>query len=653
LTEDPEFVGNGGGLLGAVFGLVSGWFSPQELSSETVLARRALGVFKASRNIERVGRTYVLNIGYSSLSPAHAAGIANAIADAYVTDQLEAKYTATKRAGSWLQDRIKELRMQAALADKAVLDYKEKNNIVDIGAESATGGNGGRLLGEQALVQLNTELGAARNATAEAKAKLDRIQVVMKQDVPDAGVTDSLRNEVITRLRNSYLDLSQREAIWSVRYGADHLATINLRVQMNEIRRSIADELGRIAESYKSDYEIAKGRQASLEQSFVKQISDSQGINRDRLGLRDLESSAHVYHTIYDNFLQHYMEAIQQESFPITEARVISSAAPPTVKSSPRTPIVFSIAAILGLIVSVAAAGLREAMDRVFRTTKHVEENLGTNCLAVLPLLKNVVATKTIAIPKGRVPKEPVLSQRKILFDQQKFMRHVVDEPLSSFAEAFRSVKVAVDISGTIKENKVIGVTSTVPQEGKSTVSCNFAELVAHAGKRVILVDADLRNPTLTRNLAGDAKTGLLEILSGKSELRQAVYVDDLTGLTFLPVVIESRLAHSSEIVASDAFRRLIDNLRQSYDYVIVDLPPMAPVVDVRATLNIIDSYLFVIEWGKTRISTAQHQLASAPEIFDRLLGVVLNKANMGVLDRYQYYYNYSKKYYHQYGYTS
>lgn len=648
LTEDPEFIANGGGgLIGAIVGRLSSLFSSPVPPSETALTRQALGVFREYRNITRVDRTYVLDIAYSSLRPARAAGIANAIADAYVTDQLEAKYQATKRAGAWLQDRIRELRMQAALADKAVLDYKEKNNIVDIGADSATGGNGGRLLGEQALVQLNSDLGAARNATAEAKAKLDRIQVVMKQDVPDAGVTDSLKNEVITRLRNSYLDLSQREAIWSVRYGVDHLATINLRVQMNEIRRSIADELGRIAESYKSDYEIAKGRQAALEQSFVKQISESQGINRDRLGLRDLESSAHVYHTIYDNFLQHYMEAIQQESFPITEARVISPAAPPEVKSSPRTSSALGIAGALGLIISIMVASLREALDRVFRTTRHVEEILKVNCLAVLPLLKNVVGTP-LARTVTALP-------RRITFDPQKFLRQVVEEPLSSFAEGFRSIKVAADINGVIKENKVIGFTSTVPREGKTTVSCNFAELIAHAGKRGILVDADLRNPTLTRALAPDATIGLLEVLSGKSDLRQAIYVDDLTGLAFLPAVIQSRLAHSSEILGSEAFKQLIDDLRKSYDYVVVDLAPLAPVVDVRSTLSVIDSYVYVIEWGQTNTQVVQHQLAAAPELFDRLLGVVLNKANMNVLERYQYYYgkNYSKKYYQQYGYTS
>ena len=548
------------------------------------------------------------------------------------------------------------MRAQASTADLAVLDYKEKNSIVDVGGNSATGGSGARLLGEQSLAEVNTQLSNARDATAEAKAKLDRIQDVLKQDVPDAAVADSLHNEVINRLRNNYLDLSARESIWAARYGVNHLATVNLRTQMNEIRRSIVDELSRIAESYKSDFEIAKDRQASLEKSFAQQVSESQGVNRDRLGLRELESTAQVYHTIHDNFLQHYMEAIQQQSFPITEARVITTASPPSAKSSPRTSLVLAIAGAFGLVLSFAGASLREAVDRVFRTTKQVEEMLQTNCLAVVPMMKKAASINPSVIgPKSEISRKVGESEKRILFGRQKFMRHVVDEPLSSFAEAFRSIKIAVDINGAIKDNKVIGVTSTIPREGKSTISSNLAELIAHAGKRVILVDSDLRNPTLTRNLAADATVGLLEVLAGKSELRQAIHIDELTGLAFLPAVIESRLAHSNEILASEAFKRIIDRLRQTYDYVIVDLPPLAPVVDVRATTNVIDSYVYVVEWGKTRMNVVQHQLAAAPEVFDRLLGVVLNKANMSVLGRHQYYYgkySYNKDY-HQYGYTS
>ena len=149
-----------------------------------------------------------------------------------------------------------------------MLDYKEKNHIVDLGSASVSGpATGARLLGEQQLADLNTQLTAARAATAEAQARVERIQDLMKRDVPDAAVSDSLHSEVITRLRNQYLDLSEREAIWSARYGENHLATVNLRTQMAEIRRSISDELGRIAESYKSDYEIAKSRQEALEKS--------------------------------------------------------------------------------------------------------------------------------------------------------------------------------------------------------------------------------------------------------------------------------------------------------------------------------------------------------------------------------------------------
>jgi succinoglycan biosynthesis transport protein ExoP len=231
----------------------------------------------------------------------------------------------------------------------------------------------------------------------------------------------------------------------------------------------------------------------------------------------------------------------------------------------------------------------------------------------------------------------------------------VVEEPRSLFAEGFRSIKVAADIASAIKENKIIGVTSSVPKEGKSTIASNLAQLMAHGGKRVILIDGDLRNLTLSRGLARSAKTGLLEVLAGQVEMQQVVYTDTRSGLTFLPAVIESRLAHTDEILASKMFKQLLDGLRPNYDYIIVDLPPLAPVSDARATAGIIDSYLYVVEWGRTRVNVVQHQLAAAPELYDRLLGVVLSKANIRILTRYEQYYgrNYYKNYYARYGYGS
>jgi succinoglycan biosynthesis transport protein ExoP len=693
LASDREFTGSGTG----VFGWVASLFSSMRGGvSETKLDRAALLSFLDKRTVTRVARTYVLDIGFTSLNPARAAEIANAIADAYIVDQLQSKYQATKRASAWLQDRIKELRQQASDADRAVLDYKEKNNIVDVGGTN----DNPKLLGEQQIVELNTQLGQARAQAEEAKARLERINEVLKQDVPDAAVADSLHSDVINRLRNQYLDIAAKEAIWSVRYGVNHLATVNLRTQMTELRRSIQDELNRIAQSYKSDYEIAKTRAEGLEHSLEGLVANSQVVNRDRLGLRDLESTAKVYHTLYDSFLQRYMEAIQQESFPITEARVISSAAPPEHKSGPKTLAVLGLATCIGLLLSFAAAIFREAIDQVFRTTHQVESTLQVNCLAVLPKLAapsgasawlgSGAATLLRGASAAAQPKPPAMNldqeavsagqsqvtelitsalsreaseaagvdcdnarANKIKFSDGSFMRQVVNEPLSGFAEAFRSIKIAADIGGASRNHKVIGITSTVPGEGKSTVASNLAELIAHSGKRVILLDGDLRNPTLTRSLAPDSKYGLLEVLGNQMALNEVVFVDDETGLDLVPALLKSRLVHTNEVLASGALKSLIEQLRETYDYVIVDLPPLAPVVDVRATTGIIDSYLYVIEWGKTRKNLVQQQLSSAPELHDLLLGVVLNKADvrtMGRYDEYGSYYN--KQYYGRYGYS-
>jgi succinoglycan biosynthesis transport protein ExoP len=224
------------------------------------------------------------------------------------------------------------------------------------------------------------------------------------------------------------------------------------------------------------------------------------------------------------------------------------------------------------------------------------------------------------------------------------FVRQVVDEPLSSFAEAFRSIKVAADLNGS----RVIGITSTVPGEGKSTIASNLAHLIAHSGKRVIVLDGDLRNPSLSRALARNSRAGLLEVLDGQVTLEEAVYVDKDTGLRFLPAVVKADTAYTSEILGSDVFKKFVEDLRKDHDYIIIDLSPIAPVVDVRSTTQIIDCYIYVIEWGRTRINLVQHQLSGFPELQDRLLGVVLNKADVRVLERYETYYGryYYKNYY-------
>ena len=251
LTEDPEFVGSGGGLLGTLYSFVFSPIESDRAASEFELNRNAMRAFQSRLTVKRIGLTYVIQISFRSYDPEHAAQIANAVADAYIVDQLEAKYQATRRASVWLQDRIKELRDQVSVAERAVVEFKTKNNIV------STGGSDKRLIGEQQVAELNSQLVIARAHTAEAQARLDRIDSVLKADSPnasvDATVADTLKSEIVSKLRSRYLELAAREADWSARYGYDHLAVVNLRNQMREIRNSIFEELKRLGETYKSD----------------------------------------------------------------------------------------------------------------------------------------------------------------------------------------------------------------------------------------------------------------------------------------------------------------------------------------------------------------------------------------------------------------
>lgn len=642
LTDDPEFVGSGGGLIGNILELVSGWLVSNGERSEFDLQRRAAAAFARALTVKRVTLTYIIEISFRAQTPERAAQIANAIADAYVVDQLDAKYKATQRAGVWLQDRLRELRDQLSTAERAVVDFKARNNMV---------ASGGRLMNEQQLSEVNSQLVISQAQTSEARARLDRIQKILAQEVPDATVTDTLKNEVITKLRQQYLELKGRESDWSVRYGKEHLATVHLRNQMFQIRRAIVDELGRIAESYKSDFEIAKQRETALQAGLSNAVAESKATNQAQITLNDLESTAVSYKRLYDNFLQRYMESVQQQTFPITEARVITAATPPLKKSHPKTLIILSICAALGVGIGFAAGKVRELSDGVFRTTDQVESLLHTNCVAIIPALSG---DKRPALPKPNPSLELARIQARMIQRSGDLFWQIIDQPFSRFAESVRSIKVAANVSGERNSIKTIGITSALPNEGKSTIAAALALVMAQGGSRVLLVDADFRNPSLTRRLAPKASVGILEVMEGKAALADVLWKEGESNFRFLPAVVKNRIAHTHEIVGADVTMDFFQRLRSQFDYVVVDLSPLAPVVDVRAATQLIDAFVFAIEWGRTKTDVVEHVLSGAPGVYENLLGVVLNKADLDVLSRYEsyrgnYYYN---KYYARYGYT-
>jgi len=625
LTNDPEFAGSKDpgfvrSILTPIFAIFGG---AAEQSSPSLVMRKVLAAFEANRTVTRVGQSYVMEIGFQSTNPDKAARVANGIADAYFDDQLQAKYEATRRASIWLQDRLEELRAQTSAQQEAVANFRGKNNIVEAG---------GKLMNEQQISEVASQLILAQASTAEAKARYDRIREVMTNDVPDASVADALKSDIIIKLRGEYLDMAAREAYWSGKYGANHLSVVNLRTQMNEILHSIKDEMRRIQESDKSDYEIAQAREKSISDSLGSAVSQSRVADQAQVQLLELQSGAQTSRAIHDNFLQRYTEAVQQQSFPITEARLISPADAPLSKSSPKTLLVLLLTAAAGSIVSFGAAYACETANRVFRSSEEVKEILQVNCLGMLPRLKVAVRSSKPdeqPSPAAKPPSRRAL--RSQLFD------YVLDHPFSQFTEGLRSLKMASDFNGASISKSVMGITSTVPGEGKSTISANYAQLIAHAGKRALLIDADLRNPCLSRQLAFD-RPGLVDVLAGDKSVDDVLLIDPRSGLNFLPAGPKPLLPHTNELLGSTSMMELIETLRSRFDYLIIDLPPLIPVVDARATVNFIDSYIYVVEWGTTKVHAAKYALGNAPELYKRLLGVMMNKVNVSAARRYERY---------------
>lgn len=597
--------------------------------SDFEIERGQVEDFADRLKVKRIGSSYVIELDFKAPDQQLAADVANQIAEAYIVDQLEAKYQATRRASVWLQDRIAELRDQALAADRAVQDFKAKYDIID----TQRG-----LISDQQMQELTTQLINARTAVAEAQARYERVNSIIKQGgvagTSDEVVSDVLNNEVISRLRSQYLDAVKREADWSKRYGSDHIAVVNLNLEIKGLQRSLFTELSRIAETYKSDLEISKAREASLSKSLEQLVAQAKLTGQAQVELRELESNAQSYRALYDNFLQRFMQATQQQSFPITEARVITDASPPQRASQPKTALIIAGGTVLGLLMGFGVAMWRERMNRSFRLPSDVERYLGLDCLGVLPILPTSIAT-------------PVPAGESALDSTTGIMRQVVADPFSRFSETLRSVKVSADVSIHTRSVKVIGIVSTLPKEGKSTVSANFAQLIAHSGQRCVLIDGDLRNPTLTRRLAPGRTSGLLELVFGKSTLEEVSIVDRITGLRFIPAVVPGDIVHTNEILASEQMSAMLDMLKQSTDYIVIDFPPLAPVVDVLASTHIVDGYVYVLDWAASNRDLVVNTLQNAPKVYEKVLGCLLNKVDLKSLRSLEDYG--SKYYYHKY----
>jgi succinoglycan biosynthesis transport protein ExoP len=630
LTEDAEFRPKPG-LFDPIKRLLSSSSGPSDGASPEDAARaRSVEILQKRMKVTRQGTTFLVDIAVSSESPQKAATIANAIADAYFDEQVRAKYDATRIAANWLGGQIEDLKSRVVASEKAVEDYRSANNLMV---------SQGVTLNDQQLTDLNGKLIAARAQTAEARAKYEQVQDIAKSGGDPGGINAAISSEMITKLRTQYADIAKNEADLSSKYGAQHPLVANVRAQRRGTQKLINEEIRRILESTKHDYDVARSRETSLQQSLDQLQGVSTSSGQAQVRLRELQREAEANRTQYESYLARSKETTAQESLEMPDSRIVTKASIPIRPSSPKTMLILGLALMLGLGAGSVLAFLTDYLDGRIKTLEQAEAISGVPVLAAVPLIG---ARELAGLARrgrnelGRYdPKSTKLLPAPL---QPPLTRYAIDEPGTFFAEAIRAVRLALQRTMRSQPVKVVQVTSALDSEGKTTLSINLAQSLAMLGIRTLLIDGDLRNPQVTRSLCPRADAGLLEVAIGQTAPEHAILVDPSTGLSILPSTRIKEVEFITELMFSDRIVDVLDHFRHRYELIVIDSPPLVPLVDGRALAELADRIILALAWDQTPGEVLSHAMDLLSPVSDRIMGTVLTRVDLSRLQFYDYY---------------
>jgi exopolysaccharide transport family protein len=629
LTDDPEFVPTPG-LLDPIKRLFSSSGPVAGASPEDAAKARSVDILQKRMKVTRQGTTFLVDINVSSESPRKAAEIANAVAEAYFEEQVRAKYDATRIAANWLNGQIDGLKSRVVASEKAVEDFRSANNLTV---------SQGVTVNDQQITDLNNQLIAARVQTAEARAKFDQAQQLSKSGSDRGGFSAAISSDIISKLRAQYADIAKNEADLSSKYGPRHPLVANVHAQLRDTQRLINEEIQRILQSAGHDYDVARSREASLQQSFDQLQGVSSSSGQAQVRLRELQREAEANRTLYESYLARYKETTAQESLEMPDSHVVTKASIPIAPSWPKTWLVVGLALTLGVGVGFVLAFLVDYLDQRVKTLEQAEQLSGVPALAAVPL---IAAGELARLAKrGRQelgsydPKAAKLLPPAL---QPPLMRYALDAPGTFFAEAIRSIRLALQRTMRVQPVKVVLVTSALENEGKTTLAVNLAQSLATLGIRTLLIDGDLRNPQLTHALCPHADTGLLDVAMDRVSPEQAILVDHSTGLSILASTTVKQADLITELMFSERIVDVLDHLRHRYELIIIDSPPLVPLVDGRALAELADRIILALAWDQTPGEVLSHTMDLLSPVHDRILGTVLTRVDLSRLRFYDYY---------------
>jgi succinoglycan biosynthesis transport protein ExoP len=568
---------------------------------------------QAGLSVNPIGLSTAINVSYQSPDPYKAARIANGFANAYVEDQLEAKFQATQKTTQWLSGRIQELSKQAEDADAAVQRYKAQNHLT-------TPVNGVSVVDQQ-IRDINSQLVIAKANLAEKQANYGSLMSLQKTGQA-ANSAQVISSPLIATLRGQETELNRNIANLSARYLPSHPKILDLQAQKENLEQKINEEVQRIVESVHSDVEANQAHVASLQGSLSQLEGQGAGEDQSSVQLTALQSAATSARSMYEAFLGRLSQTEDREGIQDPDARIISAAEPLGQPSFPKKGLSIGVAIPAGLLLGLMIAFISERLDSGFRTTAQVEELLGLAVLAIMPEVNSRKANEIAA-------------------------DLVVSKPTSAFAEAVRGLKLGIQLSNVDRPPKVILVTSSVPSEGKSTLAISLARAACAGGLKTVIVDCDMRRPATFKHVYQDYQKGLVEALSDSARLEECLTKDTMSNAMILPCI--GIPPSPSDLLTSRSMEHLISVLRGAYDFVLLDSPPVLPVNDAKILGRLADTALFAIRWEKTPREAAASAVRALMDAHVSVSGVAITRADSERFRYYSYgyqdYSNYTKYY--------
>jgi capsular exopolysaccharide synthesis family protein len=598
--------------------------APPPTPADTAAAEKAtmndmIDAVLGSISINRHGPTYIIEINATNGNPKMAADLANTIANVYLTNQLDTKFDATRRAKDWLDSRVTGLRQEVSDAETRL-----EARRAQLGALAA----GGTTLLEQGISALNSQLSVAEGTYSAEKAKLDNLNTQLRLGKGIDAIPEALASSAIQALRTQQSEIARKKAELLATKFDTHPDVIAASAQEEDIKRRIEAELRRVVASLEQTVYVSKAQVDTLQSHLNSSKSELAKSNSGSIELNDLERDADASRQLYKEFLDRFKQTNELEGITEADALINSEAPVPGYPSYPKTSLNLALGMFLGLALAAFVGLIIELMDNHMSSPEEVEQVTGAPFIGQIPLLPAA----------GNFTKARVSPAE-----------YLIEKPHSGYAEAFRNLRASIMFADIDKAAKTVAVVSSLPDEGKTSMTFCLGRMAAMSGTKAIVIDGDVRRRQLTEVSGVPAEVGLLEYLFGETRLADAIAVDEKTGLHILPLT--DRKHTPRDVFGSRAFDALLNMLQQTYDLIIIDTGPILLLAETRVVTRKVDQVVVCARWRKTNRGTLRETMKVLRDFNANVAGVVLTFVDLRKRSQYTSYagssYKAYAKYYH------